>query len=79
MDVVHEECDRVTVVLRDLFPFLLPSRHEFVIELDEQQRLVLHIGEQVVFADETEHIGATKTEEKWKSFSRLAVERIPRC
>ena len=55
MYVIHEKCDCVVAFLIHQI-FLLSLLHELMVKLDQQERLVLDIGEEVVFTDEIKHI-----------------------
>ena len=77
MDVVDKKRDRRNRVCVDVLALLLPLLAELLVKLDEEQRLVLHVGEQVVLADEVEHVRAAQTEEERKRLSGLSVESIP--
>jgi hypothetical protein len=53
MNVVNKKSDRNSSVIR-VSPLLLA--HQFVVKLYEEQSLILHCCEQVVFADEIKDI-----------------------
>lgn len=59
MDVVYKEGDRSDRVRVDVLSLALSLLSQLLVELDEQKRLVLHVGEQIVLAYEVEHIRAT--------------------
>jgi hypothetical protein len=64
---------------RSALPFLLrraPRLPQILIEFDKQQCLILHVGEEVVFADEGEDVGFAEAEEVGEGFAGLAVEDV---
>ncbi len=56
MYVVNEEGDRRNGVGVDVLPLSLPLLPQLLVELDKEKRLVLHVREQVAFADKVEHV-----------------------
>ena len=74
MYVVHQQPNRSTVSRVALLAGLAPLLHELKVELDEEQRLVLHGREQVVLADEVEDVRAPEAQEVGQRLARLSVQ-----
>ena len=77
MNVVHQERDGRDGVRVDVFPVPFALLLQLLVEFDKQQRLVLHVREQIVLPDEVEHVRAPQAEEVRERLARLAVERVP--
>ena len=77
MNMVDQECDSRDGVRVDVFPVPFTLLPQLLVEFDEQQRLILHVREQIVLPDEVEHVRAPQAEEVRERLARLAVERVP--
>lgn len=56
MSMVHKQRNRFALTQRTFAAFLLTFFVEFLVELDEQERLVLDISKQVMLSDEVKDI-----------------------
>ena len=79
MGMVHEERDRGAVASGGLDRRVLVGVSggdpvDVVVELDQEQRLVLHVREEVVFADEVEYARTAELEEVRERLARLTVQ-----
>ena len=76
MDIINKQLDRVTMIsIRQ--PLLLPLLHEFMVELDKKQDLVLDVSEQVIFSDKIKHVRSSEAEVEWECFAWLTIRRVP--
>lgn len=64
MNVVHKECDCVTLAFVGFLALFLTLFHEFIVKLDEQQYLIPNIGEKVILPNQVEHVGPPESQEK---------------
>lgn len=87
MGMVDEQCDRSAVSRsrlgigrqrgRVLVGVSGGDSVDVVIELDEEKRLVLHVREEVVVADEVKDAWPSQLEKVWQRLPGLAVEHEP--
>jgi hypothetical protein len=78
MCMIHQQPNR-RPMHRSALPLLLrraPRLPQVLVKFNEQQRLILHVGEEVVFADEGEDVGFAEAEEVGEGFAGLAVEDV---
>lgn len=47
-----------------------------MVELDKKEDLIPHVGEEIMFADEVEHVRAAQAKEEREGFARLAVRCV---
>ena len=76
MNMVHQERDGRDGVRVDVFPVPFALLPQLLVEFDKQQRLVLHVREQIVLPDEVEHVRAPQAEEVRERLAWLAVKRV---
>jgi hypothetical protein len=73
--MINKKRDSVIAFL--MHHHLLPLLHEFMVKLDEQEHLVLDIREEIVLADEIEHVWTAESQEEREGFAWLAVGSVP--
>ena len=76
MDVVHQECNRGNRIRVDVLPFVLALLPQLLVELHEQERLVLHVREQVIFTNEVKDVRAAQAQEVRESLAWLSIECV---
>ena len=77
MDVIYEQLDRSALFWADILALLPPLLHQLMVKLNEEQRLVLHRGEEVVLANEVEDVWPPQAQEEGERFARLAIHGVP--
>lgn len=73
--MIHEQCNGWASPSH-VFAGLLPLLHQLLVKLDEQKRLILHGGKEIVVADKVENIGSAQAKEEWQRFTRLTVGHV---
>ena len=59
VNVVDEEFNCFTFLLRVLLLFLLSLLHELMVELDEEENLVLDVGKEIVVPNQFKDVGSS--------------------
>ncbi len=70
--MIHQKGDGRAYPLY-IFASFLSFLDKFLIELDQEQRLVLHVRKQVVRADEVKNIGSSEAQHVWERLPWLTV------
>lgn len=65
MYVIHKKCDCCALLRVNLFAGLPPLFHELLVKLNQEERLILNSGKQVIVPDKVEDIRSPEAQEVW--------------
>lgn len=77
MNIINKQCNSIAPLLIDILAFPLALFPKLVIELHEEQHLIPHIREKIVFTNQIKDVRAPQPKEVRQGFPRLAICSIP--